>query len=476
MPPGLLEPKMTNGFHFRCGLKIKKSAPLGKKWGRYAQIICRIKPNDVLQRVNSNRSHFLLALAASLLLWPARDARAVINASLQMQLGNPSGATADTNNHDHFLVQRAVEALDYSDHLGEPVWASWDLTAADVGSASRSSSYFTDTNLPSDFYHVTTTDYNGVGNIDFNRGHLCPSEDRTDNLQDNDAVFFMSNIMPQSGPNNQGVWANFESFCRALAQTNELLITCGPSGFGTSKLPSGRAYMPSNTWKIVVVVPLGNGTALSRLTASNRVISISVPNVTNGLSSSWQTYLTSAHRIELDTGFTFFSAAPNVLSAAYRAKVDGSPTPAISGFQPTNGSPGTVVTITGQNLASASAVFFNGQSATVTGNTATQVTAVVPGTATSGPLSLITPGGLATSLGVYSVIKPAPALGISISSTNSLLLSWPTGDGSYVLQQNDAPEETGWLDVTNAVNVVGSLNAVVISPLPQTHFFRLRSQ
>jgi endonuclease G len=217
-------------------------------------------------------------------------ADAIIDVSLQLQLGNPSGAMVNTNNHDHYLIQRTVEAIDYSDNLGEPVWASWDLTAGDVGSATRSTTYFQDTNLPPNFTRLTTTDYNGVGSIDFNRGHLCPSEDRTDTESDNDAVFWMSNIMPQSGPNNQGVWGNLESYCRTLASSgNELLILCGPSGFGTNKIPSGKAYIGSNVWKIVVSVPLGSGTALSRLSPTNRVIAVSIPNVTNGLNSAWQT-------------------------------------------------------------------------------------------------------------------------------------------------------------------------------------------
>ena len=208
---------------------------------------------------------------------------ATIDVSLQMQLGDPSNASADTNNHAHYLIQRSVEAIDYSDNLGEPNWASWDLTSGDVGSATRSTTYFTDTNLPPDFYQVTDNDYVGVGAIDFNRGHLCPSEDRTDTRQDNDTVFFMSNIMPQSGPNNQGVWANLETYCRTLASAgNELLIIWGPSGFGTNKIPSGKAYIGSNVWKIVVAVPLGSGTALSRLNVTNRVIAVSIPNVTNG--------------------------------------------------------------------------------------------------------------------------------------------------------------------------------------------------
>jgi endonuclease G len=259
-------------------------------------------------------------ICGELLVSPAR---AIIDASLQMQLGNPSGAITDTNNHNHYLIQRTVEAIDYSDNLGEPVWASWDLTAGDVGGSGRNSTYYVDTNLPPNFDRLSTDDYNGVGNIDFNRGHLCPSDDRTDNTNDNKLVFFMSNIMPQSAPNNQGVWGNFEDYCRSLLTNQELLIICGPSGFGTNTIPSGKAYIPSNTWKVAVCVPLGSGTAASRITATTRVIAISVPNVTNGLSSAWQTYVTSPHKIEQDTGFTFFTALPADVAAALREQVDG---------------------------------------------------------------------------------------------------------------------------------------------------------
>jgi endonuclease G len=267
----------------------------------------------------------LLGICGKFLIF---QAHATIDASLQMQLGNPSGALADTNNHAHYLIQRTVEAIDYSDNLGGPVWASWDLTAGDVGGSGRNSTYYTDTNLPPNFYRVTSTDYNGVGTNNFNRGHLCPSDDRTDSTNDNKLVFFMSNIMPQSALNNQGVWGNFEDYCRSLLTTNELLIICGPGGFGTRTIPSGKAYIGSNTWKVVVCVPLGGGTAAGRINTATRVIAVSIPNVTNGLSSTWQTYVTSPAQIEQDTGFTFFTALNTNLAGVLRAEVDGVTPPA----------------------------------------------------------------------------------------------------------------------------------------------------
>ena len=268
------------------------------------------------------RNSSIVVSSAFALLFCALQASATIQTNLQMQLGNPSGATADPNNHDHYLLQRAVEAFDFSDNLGEPNWASWDLTASDVGSAGRSSSFYADTNLPSAFYEVKDADYTSSG---FDRGHMCPSDDRTDTTNDNKLVFRMSNIIPQTDDQNTGPWEALETYCRTLATAgNEILITCGPSLFTGSRIsPSGKASIPGYTWKIVVVVPAGSGTALSRITSSTRVITVKMPNITGIPGVNWTNYITSANTIQADTGFTFFTACSSTIASALRAKVDG---------------------------------------------------------------------------------------------------------------------------------------------------------
>lgn len=382
-------------------------------------------------------------------------ASATIDTNLQMQLGNPSGAIVDTNNHFHYLIQRDVEALDYSDHYGEPVWASWDLTISDVGTNARSPQFFTDTNLPPNFYRVTDNDYNGVGTNGFARGHLCPSEDRTDTRTNNDAVFYMSNIMPQSGLNNSGVWANFESYCRTQSTNNELLIICGPSGFGTNTIPSGKAYIPSNVWKVVVVVPAGSSNALSRLTMTNRVICISIPNVTNGLSSTWQTYITSARKIELDTGLSFFSAVPPIIASAYRSRIDGftnSAPPSITSFTPTSGYPGTNVIITGTNFDSASEVKFNGSNAVFFVNSSTQMVAVVPTNATSGTISITTPGGGTASADIFTIGGDVPPSIITPPQSQTVLVG--SNATFSVVAYGTAPLSYQWR--FNGTNIPGA--------------------
>ncbi len=321
-----------------------------------------------------------------------------------MQLGNPSNATVDSNNHSHYLIQRTVESLDYSDSFGEANWASWDLTISDTGTSGRSSSFTTDSTLPSNFYHVSTSDYTNSG---YNRGHLCPSADRTDNDTDNAIVFYMSNIAPQTADNNQGPWASFESYCRSLASSgNELLIMCGGSGF-SSTIASGKVAVPSYTWKVAVVVPAGIGSAVSRIDSSTRVITIKVPNISGIRSNPWTQYVVSSSVVEADTGLNFFSSLPSTVAAVLRAKVDGAPAPAITGFTPLSGTTNSTVVISGSNLTGASTVSFGGTNAAFSVDSDTQITATVPVGAASGQISVIAPGGLATSSASFTVTVPA---------------------------------------------------------------------
>ena len=77
--------------------------------------------------------------------------------------------------------------------------------------------------------------------------------------------------------------------------------------------------------------------------------------------------------------------------------------PTIAGFSPGTGPVGTVVTITGTGLTGATAVTFNGVSATYTVNSSTQITATVPAAASTGPIVVTTPGGTATSSGSFTI-------------------------------------------------------------------------
>jgi endonuclease G len=260
-------------------------------------------------------------LLAAGLLGLALTCHAKIGVEYQMLLGDPSKATSNSDNHEHYLIQRTVFAEDYDDRNGEPNWVSWDLTSDDIGPAKRTPAFHADAELPANFHRVTSADYIRSG---FDRGHMCPSADRTDNSTDNDLVFAMSNIIPQTKDNNEGVWEHLETDCRTLAQEgNELLIICGPASFSGQHINQNGPMIPSHTWKIIVEVPNGPGSVLSRINSSTRVIAVDIPNTSGVRNDPWTKYLVSVNDLEALTGYHFFTALAPDVAKILKAKVDG---------------------------------------------------------------------------------------------------------------------------------------------------------
>ena len=83
--------------------------------------------------------------------------------------------------------------------------------------------------------------------------------------------------------------------------------------------------------------------------------------------------------------------------------------PTITDFTPTTGNIGTSVIITGTNFTGALSVSFNGTSAAYTVNTATQITAIVPVNATTGPIQVTDGADRTATSAQFFVVLPSPA-------------------------------------------------------------------
>ena len=231
-------------------------------------------------------------------------------------LGNLSGARAgDPNN---LLLEKPQYALSYNARLGGPNWVSWHLESRDLGSAERSE-FRPNTALPVAL-QIRPTDYRGSG---YDRGHVCPSGDRTARKRDNEATFEMSNMLPQAPALNQHVWKDLEDHCRDLARAgNELYISAGGAG-SLGRIAGGKVNIPASCWKVIVVLPRGDND-LARINARTRVIAVAMPNKDTDAvqDSSWSEYLLSASRIERTLGVQFFSTLPPATRQALLASVD----------------------------------------------------------------------------------------------------------------------------------------------------------
>jgi hypothetical protein len=83
--------------------------------------------------------------------------------------------------------------------------------------------------------------------------------------------------------------------------------------------------------------------------------------------------------------------------------------PTITSFSPSGGAVGSSVTLKGTNFTGTTAVTFNGVSATFKLKGASQIAAIVPAGATTGPIAVTASGGTAATSSSFT-IAPAPAI------------------------------------------------------------------
>lgn len=239
------------------------------------------------------------------------------SSSVHLTMGNPSGATTDVGQPTNYLMEKPQYAMSYHRDNGRPNWVSWHLDTTWLGSTPRQDSFRPDTSLPVGWYQVLGTDFSGSG---YDRGHMCPSADRTKTVADNDSTFLMSNMIAQAPTNNQQTWANLESYCRTLANAgNELYIISGGNG-NSGFIANGHVAIPTTTWKVIMVLPSGTND-VSRVTTSTRLIAVSVPN-NNNVVSDWRQYRVSVDSVEALTGYDFFSNVPTSIQATIESLVD----------------------------------------------------------------------------------------------------------------------------------------------------------
>jgi endonuclease G, mitochondrial len=248
--------------------------------------------------------------------------------ALHLTMGNPSNATTDVGNPTNYLLARSQYVMSYHRDRGIPNWVSWHLDTSWLGDTPRQDDFRADTSLPAGWYQVQHTDYSGSG---FDRGHHTPSADRTRSVPDNSSTFLMTNMMPQAPFNNQGPWEELESYCRTLVnQGNELYIIAGGAGAGgtgsnggvTTTIAGGHVTVPSVTWKVIIVLPVGNND-VDRVVKTTRVIAVIMPNDQNiGINTPWRNFRTTVDRVEGLTGLNFFSNVRPLMQNLLERKID----------------------------------------------------------------------------------------------------------------------------------------------------------
>ncbi|MDB4950739.1 MAG: non-specific endonuclease [Gemmatimonadetes bacterium] len=229
------------------------------------------------------------------------------------------GTPRDASSSDDLILSRRTQALSYNCAKGIPNWVSWNLNKTHFGDAARSSSFYTDASLPTGCYRVTTSDYTNSG---YSRGHMTRSEERTWSVADNKEVFQMTNILPQYQDMNGGPWYKFEQYLQDQAQISnkEMYVISGGYGNRGTLNNAGKVVINTRNYKIVVIMPYGQGLANVTSNSSIQVIAVDMPNVTGIISQPWTAYTTTVDKIEAATGYNFLDKLPDSIETYWESR------------------------------------------------------------------------------------------------------------------------------------------------------------
>lgn len=240
---------------------------------------------------------------------PVRQADPIQAAGL-LPFGNPTGAS--TTDLDNYLVVHGGYVLSYNNGRGTANWVAWRTTKSDLGERRERSRFEPDPMLPAGVRRIQYYDYSGSG---YDRGHMVPAADRFGDERRTEETFLMTNIVPQTGDLNQYPWNKLESYARGIVRRgNDVYTIAGV--YGEKERIKGKVTVPTNCWKVIVVLP-GGADPISERT---RIVAVDMPNIEGIEDVRWETYLTTVREIEERAGLDLFSLLPQALQDKVETK------------------------------------------------------------------------------------------------------------------------------------------------------------
>lgn len=153
---------------------------------------------------------------------------------------------------------------------GSAIFAVEYLTSKSLaGDAPRKNEFHADEQLP-EWIRATNGDYEGSG---FDRGHLAAADDHRTAAAKR-ATFNLSNMTPQNGPLNRGLWRKIETAARDLVddRTDVYLVTIPLADYRRHKphtIGAGHILIPTHYAKAALLLRDGQPHAMRAWLAPN---------------------------------------------------------------------------------------------------------------------------------------------------------------------------------------------------------------
>jgi endonuclease G, mitochondrial len=177
-----------------------------------------------------------------------------------------------------------------------------------TGSSKRKDDFRPDPAIPAQ-HNASLKDY--AGNP-YDRGHLAPAGNNTQNDQVMSESFFLSNMVPQVPNHNRGIWKQLETFVRdwVVDHGMDLYVISGTAYNKEFKtIGEGRVGVPDQLWKVIIDRKEG------------KAIAFVFPNTALPV-EDLPKYVTTVAEVEKLTGINFMPKLPKEKSKIEKTTPD----------------------------------------------------------------------------------------------------------------------------------------------------------
>lgn len=199
-------------------------------------------------------------------------------------------------------------ALSYDEEHEQAEWTAHELTRENLEKEwnERSDNFLPDKEVKTG--SATPDDYRGSG---YDRGHLVPAADMAWDAKAMEETFLLSNISPQAGNFNKGIWRELEELSRNWAkQFGHLYVVTGPvlTLDPKGKIGENDVSVPAAYYKIL----------LDDQSEPRKAIAFVIPNEVSY--EPLYAYTTSIDEVEALTGLDFF---PDLFNQEEENRIEG---------------------------------------------------------------------------------------------------------------------------------------------------------
>ncbi len=210
------------------------------------------------------------------------------------------------------IVKHTGYTLSYNEEYEVPNYVAYELTREEVyGGGSRKDDFREDKSIRTG--SATLNDYKNSG---YDRGHLAPAADFKWSGEAMSDTFYLSNMAPQEGDFNRGIWSDLEAVVRQNAVDNEkIYVVTGPvlTDGPYKTIGKNEVAVPNKYYKVL----------LDYTEPEVKAIGFLLPGV--GSKQDLRTFACSVDDVETETGLDFFPSLPDdqeeILESSFDTKL-----------------------------------------------------------------------------------------------------------------------------------------------------------